>query len=159
MNRLTAMLLCAVLMHNNVLFAGLGGHSAQYVGGTLKTKPETEFKEVLTDGDSFRLVSKKESIEIPYESIESLEFGQKVGRRIGSAVALGVFTMGIGGLLALSKKRRHYLSITFKDAAGENQGAVIELGKEITRPVLKTLEIRTGKEVEYESEESKQNTR
>lgn len=157
MKRGIAALLCLSLVVAEAK-AGIGGSSALYVGGTLSTKQNTEFKTVQTEGDAFRLVSKKESIEIPYASIESLEYGQKVGRRVGSAVALGVFTMGIGGLLALSKKRRHFLSISFK-VGDKTEAAVVELGKEIARPTLKVLEVRTGKQIEYESEEAKQNAR
>ena len=158
MKQWIAVILISTLFSES-LTAGVGGRSAVYVGGTMKVKANTEFKQVETEGEALQLVNKKERMEIPYKSVETLEYGQKVGRRIGSAIAVGVFTMGIGGLLALSKKRRHFLSITFKGEAGDTQAAVIELGKEITRPTLKILEVRTGKAIEYESEEARQNAR
>ena len=54
-----------------------------------------------------------------------------------------------------SKKRKHYLTLGFNDAAGKQQGIVLELGKDTVRPALSIFEARTGKKVEYESEEAK----
>jgi hypothetical protein len=34
-------------------------------------------------------------------------YGQDVHRRIGTAVAVGVFTLGVGALIALSKSKKH----------------------------------------------------
>ena len=154
-------LITALILFQVTVF-GVGSKHAKYIGGTLEhIKADTEFNDVSTFGDSFsisRKNKKKGSIEIPYADIKSLEYGQKVGRRIGQAIVLGIFTMGIGGLLALAKKRRHYLSITYSNGDA-TEAVVVELGKKITRQTLKVLEVRSGVEIEFESEEAKKNLR
>jgi hypothetical protein len=61
----------------------------------------------------------------------------------------------VSPLALFSKKRKHYLTIGFTDADGKQQGAVFELGKDTVRSTLVTLEARSGKQVEYESDEAK----
>ena len=54
-----------------------------------------------------------------------------------------------------SKKRRHYLTIEYTDQGGAAQAAIFELGKDAIRTTLKTIEVRSGKKVEYEDEEAR----
>jgi hypothetical protein len=142
------------------LYAGLGSTKAEYVGGTWVDLKQGTEGELLTNEAAraiFRSGKGREFL-IPYESVTSLEYGQKAGRRVGAAIGWGVTTLGVAALpLLLSKKRKHYFSIGFTGEDGSNQGVVLELGKDITRPVLKTFEVRTGKKIEYESEEAKKN--
>lgn len=151
----SAVLLCAFAQP---LLAGLGSKDAKYVGGTWSVKQETEGKFDTTDSKVARFVSdnKKERVEIPYDKITSLEYGQKAGRRIGATIGWGVTTLGLAALpMLLSKKRKHYLSIGYLGEDGKPQGAVLELGKDVTRATVFTLETRSGKQVEYESEEAR----
>ena len=48
-----------------------------------------------------------------------------------------------------------HLTIGFADESGKQQGAVLEIAKGRVTSVLNTLETRSGKQVEYESEEAK----
>src|SRR5262245_25695203 len=93
---------------------------------------------------------------IPYDRVIDLEYGQKAGRRVGTAVATTVLFGPIGLLSLLSKKRKHYLTVGFKDDAGKDQVAVFELGKDIVRTTLPILETRSGKKIEYQDEEARQ---
>lgn len=86
--------------------------------------------------------------EIPYAAIESLEYGQKAGRRVGIAITMSPLAL-------FSKKRNHYLTISFKDAAGKDQAAVLELGKDIVRTTLTVVQARSGKDVEYQDDEAR----
>jgi hypothetical protein len=52
-------------------------------------------------------------------------------------------------------KRKHIVPIGWND--GHNQAAVFEVGKNAIRPALETLEARSRKKVEYESEDAKKN--
>jgi hypothetical protein len=61
----------------------------------------------------------------------------------------------VSPLALFSKKRNHYLTISYKDAHGAEQAAVLELGKDIVRTSLKVLEVRSGKEIEYQDEDAK----
>lgn len=46
------------------------------------------------------------------------------------------------------------MTITYKDASGKEQAGVFELGKDIVRTMLKILEVRTGKEIEFQDKEA-----
>ena len=61
----------------------------------------------------------------------------------------------VSPLALFSKKRNHYLTIAYKDAAGKDQSGVFELGKDIVRTSLTILQTRTGKEIEYQDEEAR----
>ncbi|MBI3666446.1 MAG: hypothetical protein HY236_09535, partial [Acidobacteria bacterium] len=58
-------------------------------------------------------------------------------------------------ILLLSKKRRHYLTINYLDAQDRQQAMVLELGKNIVRTTLASLEARTGKRIEYQDDEAR----
>lgn len=90
---------------------------------------------------------KKGSVTIPYSAITDLEYGQKAGRRVAVAVL-------VSPLALFSKKRNHYLTITYKDSAEREQAGVFELGKDIVRTTLKVFEVRTGKEITFQDEEA-----
>jgi hypothetical protein len=92
--------------------------------------------------------SKKGSFEIPYQGITSVEYGQKAGRRVGVAIAISPWIL-------LSKKRKHFLTLGYKDASEKQQGVVLELPKGTPRAVIAIIEARSGVKCEYESEEAK----
>ncbi|MBI4875920.1 MAG: hypothetical protein HY822_14890, partial [Acidobacteria bacterium] len=129
------------------------GDKTAYVGGTVKEIREGA-KGVLKLDDKKDLVfalEKGKEYRVPYESIQTMEFGQKAGRRVGATVALGITTLGIGALPVLfSKKKKHYLTLSYRNAAGENEAMVLELAKGVVRTTLPKLEARTGKKVELE---------
>ncbi|GMV20195.1 MAG: hypothetical protein AMXMBFR57_01440 [Acidimicrobiia bacterium] len=114
----------------------------QYVGGTLTTvkeKAEAKFDSTSTTELVFD-AGKKGRVTIPYANIQELEYGQKAGRRVATAILLSPLAL-------FSKGRKHYFTITFKDATGADQVAVFELGKNLYRPLMKTVEVRSGKEI------------
>lgn len=120
-----------------------------YVGGTFASIPEkTEGKADSSKPDVMTFSAKKHTISVPFAGITSIEYGQKAGRRIGVAVAISPIAL-------LSKKRKHYVSISFKDASGANQGAVFEVAKGLVGSFVRTLEQRSGKTVEFESADAK----
>lgn len=125
------------------------GDKAMYVGGTLTgIKEKTEGKLVTTSDTAMSFeAGSKGSATIPYASVTSLEYGQKAGRRVGVAIMVSPIAL-------FSKKRNHFLTIAYKDAAGKEQAAVFELGKDIFRTTLKILEVRTGKEIELQDNEA-----
>ena len=153
---LMAAALVAVLFSETAL-AGLGSNKAQYVGGTTPTLTQGVEGSMSTDDTTLlKFNSSKQSWQTPYEKITALSYGQHAGRRVGATVALGVTTLGIGALPVLfSKKRRHYLTIEYKDEQGKEQAAIFELGKDAIRTTLKSLEVRSGKKIEYEDEEAR----
>jgi hypothetical protein len=120
-----------------------------YVGGTIKSVPEATKGTLDTDNDQVLVfASPSGSFEIPYDRITSLEYGQKAGRRVGVALVITVWIL-------FSKKRKHFLTIGFKDAQGTPQGVVLEIPKGTAKTMITILEVRSGQKVEYESEEAK----
>jgi hypothetical protein len=157
---ISALMAAILLINTTAAFAGLDSKKAQYVGGTVVSIIEGAEGSLDASGETqvvFRPDKKKgPSYSIPYSNVTALGYGQHAGRRVGATIALGVTTMGIGALpILFSKKRRHYLTINFKDNEGKDQAAIFELGKDTTRTLLATLAARTGKTVEYEDDEAR----
>jgi hypothetical protein len=138
-------------------FAGVGADKAVYLGGTISTKTGDEgtFDLTSTEHAAFHL-KKASEVRIPYAAVTSIEYGQKAGRRVGAAVATTILVSPIGLVMLASKKRKHIVTIGWT-VEGKNEAAVLELGKGAIRPALATLEARTGKKIEYESEDARKN--
>ena len=100
-----------------------------------------------------------QSLSIPYAKITDLEYGQKAGRRVGAAIGTTILLGPIGLLTLLSKKKNHYLTISFKDADDKDQLAVMELGKDIVRTTVPIVETRSGKKVQYQDDEAKKSVK
>jgi hypothetical protein len=148
MKRVVAWTLIGTLAFGAPLGA-VGGKNALYVGGTMAGVAERTEGTLLTQGEEEAVFTAKNTkVAIPYKSITSLEYGQKAGRRVTVAVL-------VSPLALFSKKRNHFLSITYNDAAGKEQAAVFELGKDIVRTTLKIFEVRSGKQIEYQDEEAR----
>lgn len=146
--RIIALVLCVSFL-NAAMWAGIGTREAMYVGGTITDmKERTEGKPSLQDVAFVFEHHKTQKLEIPYARINSLEYGQKAGRRLGLAIV-------VNPLFLFSKKRKHFLTIGFMDANNKQQAAVFELGKSAIKPTLSGLEAKTGKKIEYEDAEAR----
>jgi len=143
MRKLLAMLLCIVVPV--AVVAAENGHKVDYDGGSLpKVKAGTGLK-LFIDAERIRLMKdKKEVLALPSASVTELSYGQDVHRRIGAAIGIGVFTLGIGALMALTKSKKHYIGVTWDDA-GKKGGIAFQADKSDYRGVLAGLEGVTGK--------------
>jgi hypothetical protein len=150
--QITSSILLAVLLFEIPASAGIGGKTAMYVGGTATIKEGTEGTSSTADQTSFTFQYKAgkqlTTLTVPYEKMNSLEYGQKAGRRLGLAIA-------ITPLALFSKKRKHFLTINYTDATEKQQALVFELGKDIVRTTLASLEARSGRKVEFQDEEAR----
>jgi hypothetical protein len=149
MKRIVSVLLVAVVLLQAAVFA-VDSRKALYVGGTIAGLSENvEGRINTTDEDAVTFIpdSNSRMVSIPYKSITGLEYGQKAGRRVGAAIL-------VSPLMLFSKKRKHYLTIEYKDG-GKAQAGVFEIGKDIVRTTLKVLETRSGQEVEYQDDEAR----
>jgi hypothetical protein len=148
MKRLTATILLVVIAFAHV--HAVDGKKAEYVGGTITTIPEKTEGTFDTKNENAIIFTPKKgpSLSIPYDAITELEYGQKAGRRVAVAVL-------VSPLALFSKKRKHFLTITYKDDAGKEQAVVFELGKNIIRTSLTIVETRSGKEIEFQDEEAR----
>lgn len=148
MKKLPAISLVAIFLVGTA-FAGLGSDKTKYMGGTISSLKEgEEGKSSAKDEKVFLFESGKDRLEIPYDHIDSLEYGQKAGRRVGVAFV-------INPIFIFSKKRRHFLTIGYTDADGKQQAGVFELGKDVIRVTLASMEARTGRKIEYQDEEAR----
>jgi hypothetical protein len=142
-------LLVALMAVPAPLAAAVRGKEVMYVGGTIKSVPEATEGTLDTDNPKILIFnSPKGSFEIPYDRITSLEYGQKAGRRLGVALVITVWAL-------FSKKRRHFVTIGFTDENNAPQGVVLEIPKGYTKTTLTILEVRSGRKVDYESEEAR----
>lgn len=142
-------LIAATLYQSSVL--AVGGKKAEYIGGTVAGMPEkTEGALNTTDPTALKFLPDTRAalkIAIPYERITSIEYGQKAGRRVAVAVL-------VSPLALFSKKRKHFLTLTYSDANKE-QAAVLEIGKDVIRTTLTIVQTRSGKEIEYQDDEAR----
>ena len=148
--RRTIALAIALLLLPSLSFAGVGGKSAAYIGGTVPGVKEGAEGRLDTANDRAFVLTVHDAavLSIPYAGITELEYGQKAGRRVGVAVM-------ISPLALFSKKRKHYLTISYRDEAGKDQAAVFELGKDIVRTTLKIVETRSGKPISFQDDEAR----
>lgn len=149
MKRAIALLLTCIFALDFLAFAGLGSDKTAYVGGTEnQIKDGTEGKSSAKDDKRFVFEYKGGTLAIPYDQVNDLEYGQKAGRRLGLALTISPW-------LLLSHKRKHFLTVGWKDDQDKQHAAVFELGKSIIRTTLATMEARTGKKVEYQDDEAR----
>ncbi len=125
------------------------GSPAEYIGGTradIRARNSGVIR--VTNQTYFVFVSKRTQVNVPYERINLIEYGQKVSRRYVAAVLLTP-------LLIAAKKRQHFLTIGFQDDDGQQQAMVFRVEKSGIRLVLVVLEARTGQKVQFQDEEAR----
>jgi hypothetical protein len=161
--------LILLLVFQPLCFAAVRGHRSMYVAGTLTS---------LTKGEVGRLQAAEtalvfspdqgNSVSIPYNAITAMDYGEHVGRRVGSTIALGVTTLGLMALpMLFSKKKRHYLTIYLNSdpkAAAEERDrlakdpkavakgdvAAFEINKHDYADLISILQAKTGVAVQKE---------
>ena len=124
------------------------GERAEYIGGTLADMPKGGGFIDITGAECFRFQTRSTFVEVPYDRINMLEYGQKVDRRYLLAIA-------VSPLLLLSKSRKHFLTVGYADDQGRQQAMVFQVAKEKIRPVIVGLEAKTGRKVEYQDTEAR----
>lgn len=122
---------------------------AEYVGGTSESLSSGKSGKIeLADEKYFAFYVKDAQVRVPYGQINLLEYGQKVDRRLALAVV-------ISPMFLLSKSRRHFLTLGYKDSDGNQQALVFRVDKRAIRAVLSGLEARTGLKVQYQDLEAR----
>lgn len=143
-----ALVVCCFILES-ALWAGLGSKKTMYVGGTVSSiNAGTEGTSSAQDDKVFVFTYAGGELKIPYDKVDGLEYGQKAGRRVGVAFV-------VNPIFIFSKKRKHFLTVSYTDANDKQQAVVLELGKDIIRVTLATMEARTGKKIEYQDSEAR----
>lgn len=139
----------ALLALAPLLGAGSSGSRVLYVGGTVAgVSTRSDARIEMIGDDALRLSTKQTVLQIPYEEINTLEYGMRVSRRYVEAVL-------ISPIFLVAKKRTHFLTIGYTDPQGRQQAMVLQVSKEEIRPLLVSLEARTGRRVEYQDEDAR----
>ena len=143
MKKVLAVLLC--MLFPAAAFAGDNSYKINYDGGSIpEVKAGTEVK-LYIDVDKVRFAKGKDAIAvIPASAITEISYGQDVHRRVGAAIGIGVFTLGLGALMALSKSKKHFIGLTWDDG-GKKGGLAFQADKNDYRGLLAGLEGVTGK--------------
>ena len=146
---ITVVSLALVFAQVSVVLAVKKGN-AKYIGGTLASIPEKDEGPINLKGeDKLVFMPKKGSLlEIAWDSIDDIEYGQKVGRRVGTAIL-------VSPLAIFTKSRKHFVTISYKDANGTAQAVVLEFDKKDIRQNLTIFKVRTGKEITYQDDDAK----
>jgi hypothetical protein len=130
-------------------FAGDNGNHVDYVGGTISALPTKTDGFINTHGeDLFLFQTKGVTVQIPYDKINVLEYGQRVSRRYAEAVLLSP-------VFLLSKTRKHCLTVEFTDDRGKQQAMVFLVGKNDVRSLLVILEAKSGRRIEYQDDDAR----
>jgi hypothetical protein len=121
------------------------GYGVIYDGGSLPGLKTGAHLKIQIESNEIRIMDGKTLVAtlVP-SSVTEISYGQDVHRRIGTAVAVGVFTLGLGALTALSKSKKHFVGLTW--ASGDIKGGfAVQCDKNDYRGVLAGLEGVTGK--------------
>lgn len=130
------------------LFGAPATH-VHYVGGTLSQLPSKASGTLhVGDEDSFTLQAAGVTIKVPYRDVNMLEYGQRVSRRYMEAIF-------ISPVFLLAKRRAYFLTVGYTDADGKQQAMIFQVGSKEIRPVLVSLEARSGRKVEYQDDEAR----
>jgi hypothetical protein len=141
--------LVALLVFVPLLQAGDIDTRAQYVGGTVPgVHSKSEVRIDVQQSDVLRLRAGGNSFEVPYKDVTNLEYGMRVSRRYVSAVL-------ISPLFLIAKSKKHFLTIGYTDKDGAEQAIVLQVGKDDIRPLLVSLEARTGRRIEYQDDDAR----
>jgi hypothetical protein len=144
MKKVFAMLLC-VAVPVTLFAAENGGFKVAYDGGSLPDlKAGADVKLFVSDGKIRMSKNGHDIISVPATAVTEISYGQDVHRRVGAAVAVGMFTLGAGALLALAKSKKHFIGLTWDDG-GKKGGAAFQADKNDYRGLLAGLEGVTGK--------------
>jgi CxxC motif-containing protein (DUF1111 family) len=143
MKHILAMILCTVLPL--VTLAEDSAYKVTYDGGSIPAVKTGTGLKMYIESNQVRLVKGSEDLlTIPASAITEISYGQDVHRRVGTAVAVGVFTLGLGALTALSKSKKHFVGLTW--ANGDQKGGfAMQCDKTEYRGILAGLEGITGK--------------
>jgi hypothetical protein len=143
MRKIVALVLCCTFPA--LAFAGDNGYKISYDGGSVQNIKSGADARLIIDGTNIRISKDKAELAlIPAAAVTEISYGQDVHRRVGAAIGLAVFSLGLGALLALSKSKKHFIGLTWDDA-GKKGGFAFQADKNDYRGLLAGLEGVTGK--------------
>lgn len=138
-----------LLLASSANVEGADHGRVEYAGGTVDAIPKGVNGLLKTTGKEYLvLLTKRSTLQVLYERVNLLEYGQQVSRRYALAAL-------INPVFILSKKRVHFLTVGYQDDEGRQQAMVFTVDKSDIRTLLASLEARTGLRVEFQDEEAR----
>ena len=144
--KILALVLCFATIQVSLAIAkDDGGYKVMYDGGSLPGLKAGKKLTMYIDAKEIRIMDDKTLVATLVPStVQDISYGQDVHRRVGAAIGLAVISFGIGGLMALTKSKKHYVGLTW--ATGETKGGfAMQCDKNDYRGVIAGLEGVTGK--------------
>jgi hypothetical protein len=128
-----------------VLLLAENGYKVAYDGGSVPDIKTGSGLKLYIEPNQIRLArDKTDVVTIPASAVTEISYGQDVHRRVGAAIGIGVVTLGVGALMALTKSKKHFVGLTW--ATGDQKGGfAMQCDKNDYRGVLAGLEGITGK--------------
>jgi hypothetical protein len=145
MKSVLAVILCLAIPTLSIASDSQPSFKVKYDGGSLQNAKAGADLKVYVDSNSVRITQGNTEIaNILPSTITELSYGQDVHRRVGAAIGLAVISFGIGGLMALTKSKKHFVGLTWAD--GDKKGGfAMQCDKNDYRGVLAALEGVSGK--------------
>jgi len=132
-----------------LLSAGVPGARAYLTGGTVADLPlKCDVRIDLTGEQEVLFVTRRLTLHVPFDQVNTVEYGQHVSRRYAEAILLSP-------LMLLAKSRKHYVTVGYTDANGRQQALVFQVDKGDVRALLAGLEAKTGRRVEYTDDDAR----
>lgn len=144
--KILALLLCFTIIQISLAVGkDDGGYNVMYDGGSLPGLKAGKKLRMYIESNQIRIMDGKTLVTtlVP-SSVQELTYGQDVHRRVGAAIGLAIVSFGIGGLMALTKSKKHFVGLTW--AEGDVKGGfAMQCDKNDYRGVITGLEGVTGK--------------
>jgi hypothetical protein len=140
---LAAILCCALL-------ASAQGNTftkVRYNGGSVSTsvKPDDWDNKLTVTSEAITFTLKDgQTLTIAPKLVSSLSYGQEAHRRVGTAIGLGLLSLGVGALFALHKTKLHYIGVNYSDKDGKKQALLLQGDKSNFRAIIVALQGVTG---------------
>ncbi len=145
MRRFVAVLLCFLFPVAVFANDSQNGYKVTYDGGSLTGLKSGAGVRLVVGEKDFQIVQDKTVIvTIPAASVTEISYGQDVHRRVGAAIGIAVFTLGLGALMALTKSKKHFVGMTWANGDAKG-GFAMQCDKNEYRGILAALEGITGK--------------
>jgi hypothetical protein len=126
-----------------------GAARAYLIGATVpEFTAKCDVRVDLTGDREILFITRLLTLHVPYDKVNTLEYGQHVGDRTLEAVL-------ISPMFRLSKSRKHFVSVGYVDAHGRQQVLFMQVNKGDLRALLAELEGKTGRRVEYTDDEAR----
>ena len=100
-------------------------YNIHYAGGSLDSVKGGADLKLFVNSKEIRITQgKKDALVLAVAKVTEVSYGQEVHRRVGTAVAVGIFNVGCRWhSAALSKSKKHYIGLTWAD--GTNTGGMM----------------------------------